>query len=48
MNKNKSTKEKSCLLIIIIIIIILKNTNLKYNILSLILFILVFALNDRG
>lgn len=47
MNENKSTKEKSCLLIIIIIIIILKK-NLKYNILSLILFILVFALNDRG
>lgn len=47
MNENKSTKEKSCLLIIIIIIIILKK-NLQYNILSLILFNLVFALNDRG
>lgn len=47
MNENKSTKEKSCLLIIIIIIVILKK-NLKYNILSLILFNLVFALNDRG
>lgn len=47
MNENKSTKEKSCLLIIIIIIIILKK-NLKYNILPLILFNLVFALNDRG
>lgn len=48
MNKNKSTKEKSFLLIIIIIIIILKITNLKYNILPLILFILAFALNDSG
>ena len=48
MNKNKSTKEKSFLLIIIIIIIILKITNLKYNILPLILFILAFTLNDSG